>query len=56
VQRVLRLYAERYHGFNVRHFYQIVRREHGVTLSYSFVKSGPWETFNDRWRSASRGP
>src|SRR6266571_5300376 len=38
VQRVLRLYAERYHGFNVRHFHQIVRREHGVTLSYSFVK------------------
>ena len=38
VQRVVRLYAERYHGFNVRHFHQIVRREHGVTLSYSFVK------------------
>src|SRR5213594_3154399 len=38
VQRVLRLYAERYHGFNVRHFHQIARREHGVTLSYSFVK------------------
>jgi transposase len=38
VQRVLRLYAERYHGFNVRHFHQIIRREHGVTVSYSFVK------------------
>jgi len=38
VQRVLRLYAELYHGFNVRHFHQIVRREHQVTLSYSFVK------------------
>jgi transposase len=38
VQRVLRLYAERYHGFNVRHFHQIVRREYGVQLSYSFVK------------------
>jgi len=38
VQRVLRLYAERYAGFNVRHFHQIVRREHGVTVSYSFVK------------------
>jgi len=38
VQRVVRLYAERYHGFNVRHFHQIVRREHGVMLSYSFVK------------------
>lgn len=38
VERVLRLYRERYAGFNVRHFHQIARREHGVTLSYSFVK------------------
>lgn len=38
VERVLRLYRERYGGFNVRHFHEIVRREHGVTLSYSFVK------------------
>ena len=38
VERVLRLYRERYSGFNVRHFHEIVRREHGVTISYSFVK------------------
>ena len=38
VERVLRLYRERYAGFNVRHFHQIARREHGVTVSYSFVK------------------
>jgi transposase len=38
VERVLQLYRKRYTGFNVRHFHQIVRREHGVTLSYSFVK------------------
>ena len=38
VERVLRLYRERYRGFNVRHFHQIVRREHGVTVSYSFLK------------------
>lgn len=38
VQRVLRLYRQKYHGFNVRHFHQIARREHGVRLSYSFVK------------------
>ena len=38
VERVLRLYRERYGGFNVRHFHEIVRREHGVRLSYSFVK------------------
>src|SRR5687767_1245235 len=38
VERVLRLYRERYRGFNVRHFHQIARREHDVTVSYSFVK------------------
>jgi len=38
VERVLRLYREHYAGFNVRHFHQIARREHGVTVSYSFVK------------------
>jgi transposase len=45
VERILRLYRDRYGprdghpGFNVRHFYQIARREHRVTLSYSFVKT-----------------
>ncbi len=38
LERILRLYRERYTGFNVRHFHQIARREHGVTLSYSWVK------------------
>ncbi|MGH7394898.1 MAG: ISNCY family transposase, partial [Candidatus Methylomirabilales bacterium] len=38
VQRLLRLYREQYLGWNVRHFHRFARREHGVTLSYSFVK------------------
>jgi transposase len=38
VERVLRLYRERYREFNVRHFYEIVQREHAVRLSYSWVK------------------
>jgi transposase len=38
VEQMLRLYRERYRGFNGRHFQEIARREHGVTLSYSFVK------------------
>jgi transposase len=38
LERVLRLYRERYAGFNGRHFHEIMRREHGVTLSYSYVK------------------
>jgi transposase len=38
VERILALYRERYRGFNVRHFCSIARREHGVRLSYTFVK------------------
>lgn len=38
LERVLRLYRERYAGFNGRHFHEILRREYGVTLSYSYVK------------------
>src|SRR2546427_365687 len=38
VQRVLRLYRDTYRGFNVRHFHHLIRRDHGVTLSYSFVR------------------
>ena len=38
VERVLQVYRERYRGFNVRHFHQLARRDHAVTLSYTFVK------------------
>ena len=38
VERILRLYRERYPGFNGRHFYQIAHREHAVGVSYTFVK------------------
>jgi hypothetical protein len=38
VQRVLSLYRDRYRGFNVRHFHQVARREHGVRFCYAFVK------------------
>jgi transposase len=38
VERVLRLYRDHYAGFNGRHFSDLVRRDHAVTLSYSFIK------------------
>jgi transposase len=38
LQRILRLYRERYAGFNVRHFCQLARREHQLTFSYTLVK------------------
>jgi transposase len=33
VQRILRLYRDRFAGWNVRHFYRFARRDHGVTPS-----------------------
>jgi transposase len=38
VTRVVQLYRDQYRGFNGRHVHQIARREHGIRLSYSFVK------------------
>src|SRR5437879_3145059 len=37
VQRMLALYRDRYQGFNVRHFHQLARRQHGVPFCYAFV-------------------
>jgi hypothetical protein len=38
VERILELYRERYAGFNGRHFWQLVRRDHEVKLSYNCVR------------------
>jgi len=38
MERILGLYRDTYRGYNARHFYQTVKREHGVTLSYSYVR------------------
>jgi transposase len=38
VQRIVGLYRDIYRGYNARHFYQTVKREHGVKLSYSLVR------------------
>ena len=37
-QRVLRLYREDYPGWNVRHFHEKLSEEHGIQLSYTWVK------------------
>jgi transposase len=61
VKRILRLYRERYGprdghpGFNVRHFYHLARRDHGVTLSYTFVKLALHEA-RPRPQGAHPGP
>ena len=38
VEKVLELYRERYFDLNVRHFHEKLREEHGVRLSYTWVK------------------
>src|SRR5713226_8968769 len=38
LERVLTLYRESYFDFNVRHFHEKLREEHGISLSYTWVK------------------
>ena len=37
-EKVLRLYREEYAGWNVRHFHEKLEEEHGIQLSYQWVK------------------
>jgi transposase len=39
VQQVLQLYRDGYAGFNVRHFHEKLTEEHGIKLSYAWVKA-----------------
>jgi transposase len=39
VERVLLLYREQYFDFNVRHFHEKLVEEHGIQLSYTWVKT-----------------
>jgi transposase len=38
LEKVLGLYREQYFDFNVRHFHEKLREEHGIGLSYTWVK------------------
>jgi transposase len=38
IDQILELYRERYQGFNVRHFHDVVTRDHGVRRCYTLVK------------------
>jgi hypothetical protein len=37
-EEALRLYREIYHDFNIRHFHEKLREEHGIELSYTWVQ------------------
>ena len=38
LEQILELYRERYSDFNVRHFHEKLREEHGIRYSYTWVK------------------
>jgi transposase len=38
LEKVLELYREKYFDFNVRHFHEKLTEEHGLKLSYTWVK------------------
>ena len=39
VEQVLQLYREKYLDFDVRHFHEKLSEEHGIELSYTWVKT-----------------
>jgi transposase len=39
LEQVLQLYREKYFDFNVRHFHEKLREEHGMRFSYTWVKT-----------------
>jgi transposase len=39
VERMLGLYRDRYFDLNVRHFGEKLRQEHGISLSYTWIKT-----------------
>lgn len=39
VEEVMRLYAEEYYDFNVRHFHEKLAERHGINYSYTWVKN-----------------
>jgi hypothetical protein len=39
LQRWLQLYRRRYRGYNARHFWATCRREHGMTWSYTLIRT-----------------
>ena len=39
LDEILRLYREKYDGFNARHFHRKLVKEHGMEWSYTFVKT-----------------
>ena len=54
LERILELYRERYSGFNARHFFQTVRREHGVQAVVHLRKAAAAVSGADQEASVTR--
>jgi transposase len=54
VETVLRLYREQYFDFNVKHYTEKLQEEHGIELSYSWIKTA-LQTAGLVERSCKRG-
>lgn len=39
VRRITKLYADRYRGFNVKHFHEFAQREHALRYGYTWTKN-----------------
>ncbi|MBS0272383.1 MAG: ISNCY family transposase [Proteobacteria bacterium] len=39
VERITKLYANKYRGFNVKHFHEFARRDHNLTYGYTWTKN-----------------
>jgi transposase len=55
VEAVLRLFRERYADFNVKHFHEKLTEVHGITLSYTWVKTALQEAGLTRRRGDHTG-
>jgi len=56
-EKVLKLYQEQYAGWNVKHYHERLKEEHGVGLSYTWVKTALQEAglvSKDRRRTTHR--
>jgi hypothetical protein len=58
MEAVLGLYRDKYFDFNVKHFHENVREDHGIELSYMWVKTalqGPGLVKKDPKRRIGNG-
>lgn len=39
VKKITKLYADKYRGFNVKHFHEFAQREHGLKYGYTWTKT-----------------